>query len=540
MPFTHLCLGVLVVHCRNGFTGAIPPSGVSNESFRLGLMFGMWRCSRYSFPAPIVCLMKTQNLGGLSRRDFIQHAGRIATVSALAGVTLPHVHAAGSDMIQVALIGCGGRGTGAAGQALSTKSGPIKLVAMADVFEARMKTSHERLTKQFEKTPALVDVPPERRFLGFDSYKQAMDALKPGDVVILGTPPAFRWPHFRYAIDRRLHVFMEKPVTVDGPTSKRMFALGEEAGSKNLKVGVGLMVRHCRGRQELHERIRNGEIGDIVAMRAYRMGSGGGTAPPKPDGISELLYQVQKFHAFLWASGGVFSDYYIHQIDECSWMKGSWPVEAMAIGGRHYRGDSLDQNFDTYSVQYTYADGTKLYYEGRNMPGVHNEFGSYAHGSKGSAVISTRSHAPGQVRIYSGHQIPRILKPTDKVDLADKNLRWAFPQPEPSPYQLEWDDLIDAIRQDRPYNEVKRGVEASLVASMGRMAAHTGRIITYDEILNCEHEFAPGVDTLGSDSAAPLQLDASGRYPVPQPGIVTAREYGPVPAALAKARNGAG
>jgi predicted dehydrogenase len=461
----------------------------------------------------------------LSRREFLQHSGRLATVSALAGVHVPFVHAAGSDLIQVALIGCGGRGTGAAGQALATTSGPIKLVAMADVFAARLTSSLEKLTKQLAKQPALLDVSPERQFLGLDAYRAAMDCLKPGDVVILATPPAFRWVHFGYAIAKGLHVFMEKPVTVDGPTSKRMFLLGEEAAKKNLKVGVGLMVRHCRGRQELHQRIRDGQIGEIVAMRAYRMGSGGGTAPPKPAGITELLYQISKFHAFLWASGGVFSDYYIHQIDECSWMKGAWPVEAMAVGGRHYRGDSLDQNFDTYSVQYTYPDGTKLFYEGRNMPGVHNEFASYAHGSKGSAVITTRSHHPGQVRIYSGQNIPRILTAKDKIDPADPNLRWAYPQPEANPQQLEWDDLIDAIRQDRPYSEVKRGVEASLVASMGRMAAHTGQIITFDQMLHCPHEFAPDVDKLTADSPAPLQLDASGKYPVPRPGIQTEREY---------------
>jgi len=469
--------------------------------------------------------MNTSTPRLVSRREFLETSGRFAAVSALAGVALPHVHAAGSDLIQVALVGCGGRGTGAATQALSTTSGPIKLVAMADVFAAKLSGSHEKLVK----TPAiatLVDVPEDRRFIGFDGYKSAMDCLKPGDVVILATPPAFRWVHFSYAIAKGLHVFMEKPVTVDGPTSKRMFLLGEEASQKNLKVGVGLMVRHCKGRQELYQRIRDGQIGEIVAMRAYRMGAGGGTAPPKPAGMSELLYQISKFHAFLWASGGVFSDYYIHQIDECCWMKDAWPVEAMAIGGRHYRGDSLDQNFDTYSVQYTYPDGSKLFYEGRNMPGVHQEFASYAHGSKGSAVITTRSHAPGQVRIYAGQNMPRILTAKDKIDLTDKNLRWAFPQPEPSPYQLEWDDLIAAIREDRPYNEVKRGVEASLVGSMGRMAAHTGQIITYDQMLNCEHEFAPDVDKLTMDGPAPLQLDPlTGKYPVPRPGIETKREY---------------
>jgi predicted dehydrogenase len=461
----------------------------------------------------------------LSRRHFLKHSGQFAAVSALAGVALPHVHAAGSDLLQVALVGCGGRGTGAAGQAIATTSGPIKLVAMADVFPAKLKSSLERLSKQYAQVAAQIDVPAERQFLGFDSYRAAMDCLKPGDIVILATPPAFRWVHFAYAIAKGLHVFMEKPLTVDGPTTRRMLALGEQAGRKNLKVGVGLMVRHCEGRKELYRRIRDGQIGDIVAMRAYRMGSGGGTAPPKPAEMSEVMYQISRFHAFLWLSGGVFSDYYIHQIDECSWMKDAWPVEAMAIGGRHYRGDSLDQNFDTYSVQYTYPDGTKLYYEGRNMPGVHNEFASYAHGSKGSAVITTRSHHPGQVRIYSGQNIPRILTPKDKVDLADPNLRWAQPQPEKNPQQLEWDNLVAAIRADTPYNEVKRGAEASLVASMGRMAAHTGQIITFEEMLNCEHEFAPEVDKLSADGPSPLQLGPDGRYPVPRPGIETKREY---------------
>jgi predicted dehydrogenase len=228
---------------------------------------------------------------------------------------------------------------------------------------------------------------------------------------------------------------------------------------------------------------------------------------------SELLYQIKRFHSFLWASGGVYSDFYIHQIDECSWMKGAWPVRAHATGGRHYRGDAVDQNLDNYSVEYTYPDGTKLFYYGRNMPGCRNAFSSYAHGTKGSAVISTSGHTPGKVRTYRGHNM-------QKADLL-----WSFPQPEPNPYQLEWDDLIDAIRQDKPYNEAKRGAEASLVSSMGRMAAHTGQIVTYDDILNCGHEFAPDVDKLTMDSPAPLKLGPDGKYPFPQPGILKQREY---------------
>src|SRR6185369_4316771 len=247
-------------------------------------------------------------------------------------------------------------------------------------FPAKLSDSHGRLRRRFADQ---MDVPQDRQFIGFDAFRKAMDCLKPGDVAILATPPAFRWVQFRQAIDKGLNVFMEKPVTVDGPTTRRMIALAEEAGRKNLKVGVGLMVRHCRARQELLQRVRDGQIGDIVAMRGYRMGSGGGTSPVKPEGITELMHQIRGFHAYLWLSGGVFSDYYIHQIDELSWMKGSWPVEAMAIGGRQYRGTSLDQNFDVYGVEYTFADGTKFQFDGRNMPGVHNEFASYIHGSKG-------------------------------------------------------------------------------------------------------------------------------------------------------------
>jgi predicted dehydrogenase len=446
-----------------------------------------------------------------SRRDFLKTTTRFAAASALAGTVLPHVHAAGDETLQVALVGCGGRGTGAAANALSTKSGPIKLVALADVFPNRLKSSRDNLKEQFA---AQIDVPEDRGFLGFDAYRKAMDCLKPGDVVILATPPAFRWVHFTYAIEKGLNVFMEKPVTVDGPTSRRMLKLAEAADQKNLKVGVGLMVRHCKGRQELKRRIDDGEIGDLVTLRAYRMAGPAANAGPKPGSLSELLYQVRGFHSFLWASGGVFSDFYIHQIDECSWMKGAWPVKAQAIGGRHYRGNSVDQNLDAYQVEYTFPDGTKLFVYGRNMAGCHEEFASYAHGSKGSAIVSTNSHTPGRVRTFKGHNLTRA----DQV--------WAFPQPEPNPYQLEWDDLVNAIRQNQPYNEVKRGVEASLVTSMGRMAAHTGQIITYDQILELDHEFAPDVDKLTMDAPAPLVAGPDGKYPVPQPGVTKTREYG--------------
>ena len=454
--------------------------------------------------------MSENTTSATSRREFIKDTGRIAAASTLVGAAARHVHAGEDSTIRVALIGCGGRGTGAASEALSVKNGPIQLVALADVFEDRVKRSYEGLQGRYGDR---IDVPEDRKFVGFDGYKKAMDCLRPGDVAILATPPAFRWVHFTYAIQKGLNVFMEKPVTVDGPTTRKMFQLADESEKKNLKVGVGLMVRHCKGRQQLLDRINSGEIGDILALRGYRMsGRSAAVGPYRPDRWSELLYQVRSFHSFLWASGGVYSDYYIHQIDECSWMKGAFPIRAQALGGRHYRGDAVDQNFDSYSVEYTYPDGAKLFYYGRNITGCHDEFASYAHGTKGSAIISTSAHSPGKVRTFKGQTF----------DSADQI--WAFPQPEPSPYQLEWDDLIQAIREDLPYNEARRGAQASLVSSMGRMAAHTGQIIEYDQILNCEHEFAPDVDKLTMDSPAPLQAE-DGLYPVPMPGIKKDREY---------------
>ncbi len=445
-----------------------------------------------------------------SRREFLKNSGKIAAASAIAAGLVPKIYAAGSDTIRIALIGCGGRGTGAASEAMSVKGGPIRLVAMADVFERKLNRSYQNLQRRHANQ---MDVPKERQFIGFDGYKKAMDCLNAGDIAIFATPPAFRWVHFAYAIKKGLNVFMEKPITVDGPTTRKLFELAEESVRENLKVGVGLMIRHCRGRQELKRRIDDGEIGYIIAMHAYRMAGRASTAGPKPDGISEVLYQISRFHAFLWASGGMYSDYYIHQIDECSWMKGSWPVEAQASGGRHYRGNSLDQNLDNYSIEYTYPDGTKLFYYGRAMDGCKGAFSSYALGTKGTAVISTNSHYPGKVRTYKGHNMTK------------ENLIWRFPQPEPNPYQLEWDDLIDAIRNDKPYNEARRGAEASLVSTMGRMAAHTGQVITFEQALNCQHEFAPDVDKLTMDSPGPVRLDGEGKYPVPQPGILKDREY---------------
>ena len=451
-----------------------------------------------------------------SRRQILQATGTLVAGSMLPTMGFGSVHITGDETIQVALVGCGGRGGGAAANAMSTKAGQLKLVAMADVFTDRLESTRDNLVKDFG---GKMEVPKEKQFIGFDAYKQAMDCLRPGDIVILTTPPAFRWVHFQYAISKKLNIFMEKPLTTDGSTSRRMLKLADAATAAGLKVGVGLMSRHAVNLQQLHDRVQNGEIGDILYMRGYRMHGPAASfeSTVKPDNMSHLEYQIRRFHSFIWASGGCFSDFYIHHIDHLSWMKNSWPVSAQASGGRHYRKnrdgqDLVDQNFDNYSVEYTFADGTKFFFDGRCIEGAHGQFSSYVHGTKGSAIAARSGDCNGPSAIYDNQKFTG----TPKWVSTDKS----------NPYQNEWEVLVAAIKNNTPHNEVKRGVGASLTCCMGRMAAHTGQVITYDQILNDPHEFAPMVDKLTLTSDSPLMpLATTGKYPVPQPGIIIDREY---------------
>jgi len=347
-----------------------------------------------------------------------------------------------------------------------------------------------------------------------------MDVLSPGDVAIFATPLAFRPVMFEYAIKKGLNVFMEKPLSADGASSRRLIKLAEEASAKNLKVGVGLMSRHAKPLIELHDRIANGEIGDVVTMRGYRMHGPAGTfkSRPKPANMSDLEYQIRRFHSFLWAGGGCMSDFNIHIIDHLCWMKNAWPVKAMGVGGRHYKTDEdgapfVDQNFDSYGIEYTFADGSKMFFDGRYMNRAQPQYYSAVHGTKGCAIASASGDCGAPSGIYKG------LDPFNR-----DNRVWQSSNSS-NPYQNEWNDLMDAIVNNKPYNEVKRGVEASVVTSMGRAATHIGQEVTFDQMLNSDHEFAPDVDKITSkDSPAPLQPDSKGMYPQPEPGKKK-REY---------------
>ena len=299
----------------------------------------------------------------------------------------------------MALVGCGGRGTGAAAGALGT-SGPTKLWAMADVFDDRLQTSHQALAKQFGKQ---AELPKERQFIGMDSYKKAIDAIGPGGVVLLTTPPAFRPAHLEYAISKGCHVFMEKSFAVDAPGVRRVLKAGEEAARKNLKIAGGLMSRHAQPTEEAIGQIHHGAIGEVITCWAYREHAPVGTFYrffSKQSGTNELAYQIRNYSGFTWLNGSFLLDWLIHQLDVCCWAKDAWPVSAQGQGGRQVRTEP-DQLFDHYAVEYTFADGTRMMAQGRHIAGCWNYSGSLIHGSKGTVHTGEGVYKP---RIYKGYK----------------------------------------------------------------------------------------------------------------------------------------
>ncbi len=437
-----------------------------------------------------------------TRREFLGRTGTIAAV-ALAGVKIPAVHAAGDDTIQLALIGCGGRGSGAVGNALEASGGPIKLVAMADLYENRLVGAHKVLSETFGQR---VDVPRDRQFLGFDAFKKAIDCLRPGsgDVAMLTGYAGFRPGQLEYAVQRGVNVFMEKSFATDPPGVRRVIKAGEEADRKGLKIAAGLMCRHSRSRQELIRRIRDGELGDIQLIRAYRMESSGSLAP-KPPQIPDLEWQIRNFTKFLWVSGGLYAEMDIHQIDEICWIKDAWPVLAHGVGGRVADSTDCSQNLDSFSAEWTFADGTKAYDVVRYIPKCHDDFATYIHGTKRAAQFSGAIHA-ATCRMYKDQRIRR------------DNIAWEASKEESTAWQLQWHDLLNAIRNNQPFNQARRAALSNLTDIMGRAAIHMGREITWDEAMNSNFQFCPDIDQLTHDSQPPIHPDAAGRYPVPIPG----------------------
>ena len=432
-------------------------------------------------------LSRTIRPRNASRRQFIK-----TTSAAVAGGALASslnisraAYAGGDDQIKVALIGCGGRGAGAATQALSTK-GNVKLITLADAFRDNLENKRKGLKAQF---PDRVDVPDERCFVGFDAYKNAIDSG--ADLVILATPPGFRPLHFEAAVDAGKHVFMEKPVAVDGAGIRRVLAAAEKSKQKNLAVGVGLQRHHQAVYRETIARLQDGQIGDILLMRAYWNGS----RPwfrPRQEGQTEMEYQMRNWYYFCWICGDHIVEQHIHNLDVINWLKGGYPVSANGIGGRQLRNrkDSGDI-FDHHCVEFTYADGSKMLSQCRHMPGCWNQVAEFAHGTKGT------------VHIGNG-----VIEGEDP---------WRYRGTRPDPYQVEHDDLFASIRAGKPYNEAENGAKSTMTAIFGRMATYSGKVLTWEQALGSKVELHP--ETYAFDATPPVVPDKSGNYPLPTPGV---------------------
>ena len=408
---------------------------------------------------------------------------------------------AGDDTIKVALVGCGFRGTGAASQALRTK-GPMKLWAMADLFPDRLDVSLKNLTQgvkaDYDRDPsaalaAQIDVPPERRFIGFDAYQKAIDSG--ADLVILTAHQHFRPLHFAYAVKQGKHVFMEKPLGVDAPGIRQVLAANEEAKRKNLKVGVGLFMRYSRSIQETIARVRAGAVGPIVTMSCYFDMLGLHDTLPRPADMTEMIYQLRNPYHFTWLSGDDIVDAVVHYLDLCLWLKGATPISAQGQGGKQsclpsQRGDTFDHQI----VEYTFADGTRMFAQTRQISGCWNRSTAEMHGPKGCADL------------WGG----RIVGENP----------WHWRGTMPNPYQVEHDVLMDAIRRDKPHNEVEHAAAATMTGIMGRMATYSGQSVTWEQATGSQLVLAP--DRYAFDAAPPSLPDASGRYPVAMPGVTKA------------------
>ncbi|MAF65557.1 MAG: dehydrogenase [Planctomycetes bacterium] len=424
-----------------------------------------------------------------TRRAFLKQgsAAALAGPALLTDAARARDAARGDDTLRVALIGCGGRGRGAAGQALAT-DGPVKLVAMADAFEDQLAAAHTVLSRQAGER---VDVPPERRFVGFDAYRAAIACEV--DVVILATPPGFRPIHFEHAVAEGKHVFMEKPVAVDAPGIRRVLAAAALAKERNLKVGVGLQRHHSVKYSETVQRLRDGAIGKLVLLRCY-WNSGGVWVRPRKEGQSEMEYQMRNWYYFNWLCGDHIVEQHIHNLDVCNWVMGGTPVSAQGQGGREVRnGADHGEIFDHHMVEFTYADGTKMLSQCRHIRGCHNSVSEHAHGSDGSADI-------GAGRISGGG-----------------GWSWRFRGDDPDHYQVEHDVLFRAIREDRPHNEAEYGAMSTMTSIFGRMATYSGKRVAWEDAITSEIDLSP--PAYAWDAAPQPRPDELGNYPAPIPGM---------------------
>jgi len=423
-----------------------------------------------------------------SRRDFVKaSAGAFAGASVLGGLSIARsAHAAASDVIRVALIGAGGRGTGAVSQQMNADKG-VKLIAVADAFEQRATGCVDRLKKKYADQ---VDVPPDQIFCGLDAYKKAL--ATDAELVVLATPPGFRPSQYKAAVEAGKQIFMEKPCCVDPVGYNILQEANKLADEKNLMVGVGLQRRHQPNYMETIQRIHDGALGNVMFTRAYWNG-GGIWNRPREEGMTEMEYQVHNWYHFCWVCGDNICEQHIHNLDIGNWVQNDHPVEANGMGGceRRYDGGAAGtgQIFDHHFVEFTYANGAKMYSQCRHMRGCWTNVSEAAHGTKGTS--DCRGSINGENE-------------------------WKFEGKGVSGHQQEQTDLIAALRAGERYNEGPYGATSSMTAVLGRLATYSGKVVKWDEaVAKGTTEFP---ETLAWDATAPVQKLEDGTYPIPKPG----------------------
>jgi predicted dehydrogenase len=439
--------------------------------------------------------MSTDSSNRPSRRDFMKQSSLLAGGLIVAPMLSKANYFSGSDdVIKIALIGCGGRGTGAAMQALLTNQN-VKLVAMADAFGDRLEKCYKALTadgKNGEKSvKSRVDVPEERKFIGFDAYQKAIPLA---DVVILATPPGFRPIHFEEAVKQSKHIFMEKPVATDPAGIQRVLKAAQDAKAKKLNVVVGLQRHYQNSYRELYK--RKDLIGDITSAQAWWNNDGVWVNKRQP-GQTEMEYQMRNWYYFVWLCGDHITEQHIHNIDVINWFKGAHPVKAQGMGGRQVRkGKDFGEIYDHHYVEFHYPDGSILNSQCRHIPGTMSKVDELLIGTKGSIQAGAAN----------------IVSPKGKV------LYQFDKETENNGYQTEHDELFAAIAKgEYKFADAENGAHSTMTSILGRMATYSGQVIEWDKAINSGIDLHP--KTYAWDAQAPVLPDADGWYPIATPGV---------------------
>lgn len=430
------------------------------------------------------------------RRDFIKAGSVFAGAAALSSMPVSHVFAAGSDVIKIALIGCGGRGTGATFDAFASGQN-IKLVAMADAFADNLEQTYGTLKEKFGDK---VDVPDSRKYVGFDGYKAA---IKDADVVLLATPPGFRPAHFEEAVKEGKHVFMEKPVAVDIPGVRRVLAAAAEAKKKKLNVVVGLQRRYQTNYRETIKRIQDGAIGDVLSGQVY-WNSGGVWVRPRKPGQTEMEYQMRNWFYFNWLCGDHLVEQHVHNIDIANWVKDKYPISIQGTGSRAHRtGKEYGEIYDNFALELTYDDGSVIYSQCRHFEGVSNRVDETFQATKGRAYLSAGNQ--GILWDAQGNEIYRH-----------------DPKGDPNAYQQEHKELFAAIaKNEYSFDDAQYGAYSTLTGIIGRIACYTGKTIKWDDAITSTVDLSP--DEYAWDALPKIVPNENGEYPYAIPGKNTDR-----------------